>query len=148
MTLAVGLTDGLGLDGDRCIRVIPRHLQVSVCPQGEEYLGRYTPWVGTPPRQVHPQAGPPRQVPPGQVPPTGRYTPCRQVHTPQAGTPPKQVPPRQAPSPRQVHPPITVHTGIRSTSGRYASHWNAFLFGISSYYFTCTLVIQCLFIYK
>ena len=23
---AVGLTDGLGLDGDRCIRVIPRHL--------------------------------------------------------------------------------------------------------------------------
>ena len=27
MNAAVGLMDGLGLDGDRCIRVIPRHLQ-------------------------------------------------------------------------------------------------------------------------
>ena len=27
-------------------------------------------------------------------------------------------------------PPRTVHAGIRSTSGRYASHWNAFLFRI------------------
>ena len=26
MRAAVGLTDGLGLDGDRCIRVIPRHI--------------------------------------------------------------------------------------------------------------------------
>ena len=26
MTAAVGLTDGLGLDSDRCIRVIPRHI--------------------------------------------------------------------------------------------------------------------------
>ena len=26
MNAAVGLMDGLGLDGDRCIRVIPRHL--------------------------------------------------------------------------------------------------------------------------
>ena len=25
MNVAVGLMDGLGLDGDRCIRVIPRH---------------------------------------------------------------------------------------------------------------------------
>ena len=47
--------------------------QVSVCPQGG-YLGRYPPpppRAGTPPGQVHPQAGTP---PPGQVPP-GRYTP-------------------------------------------------------------------------
>ena len=28
MNAAVGLMDGLGLDGDRCIRVIPRHIQV------------------------------------------------------------------------------------------------------------------------
>ena len=28
MNAAVGLMDGLGLDGDRCIRVIPRHLDV------------------------------------------------------------------------------------------------------------------------
>ena len=31
-------------------------------------------------------------------------------------------------TPRQVHPPATVHAGIRSTSGWYASHCNAFLF--------------------
>ena len=29
----------------------------------------------------------------------------------------------------QVHPPA-VCAGIRSTSGRYASHWNAFLFSL------------------
>ena len=26
MNAAVGLMDGLGLDGDRCIRMIPRHI--------------------------------------------------------------------------------------------------------------------------
>ena len=45
----------------------------------------------------------------GQVPP-GRYTPG-QVHPPG----------RYSPSP-------SVHAWIRSTSGRYASYWNAFLF--------------------
>ena len=30
MRVAVGLTDGLGLDGDRCIRVIPQHLPFSM----------------------------------------------------------------------------------------------------------------------
>ena len=35
------------------------------------------------------------------------------IHTPPGQTPPGQTPP--------------VHAGIRSTSGRYASHWNAFL---------------------
>ena len=69
-------------------------------------LGRYTssPPGQVPPRQVHPLAGtPPRQVhPPGQI------------HTPQAGTPPM------------------VHAGIRSTSGRYASYWNAFLLSLNS----------------
>ena len=33
--------------------------------------------------------------------------------------------------PGQVHPPATVHAGIRSTSGWYASHWNAFLLNIN-----------------
>ena len=37
MNVAVGLMDGLGLDGDWCIRVIPRHLE-----------GGYTPSEGTP----------------------------------------------------------------------------------------------------
>ena len=38
--------------------------------------------------------------------------------SPRAGTPPWAGTP----------PPATVYTGIRSKSGRYASHWNAFLF--------------------
>ena len=98
-------------------------------------LGRYIPQVGTP-RQVHPP---------------GRYTlpagtPPRQVHPLWAGTPPRQVHPqagtlhsrytllgryiplgrytRQASTP----PPPAMHVGIRSTSGWYASYWNAFLF--------------------
>ena len=55
---------------------------------------------------------PPGRYTPGQVHPTGRYTP-------RAGTPPGQA----------------VHAGIRSTSGRYASHWNAFLFKVNAYPF-------------
>ena len=54
-------------------------------------------------------------TPPGRYIPLGKYTPG-QVH-PQAGT-----------SLAQVHPLATVHAGIWSTSGRYASHWNAFLY--------------------
>ena len=45
-------------------------------------------------------------------------------------TPPGQIPPRQTPRSRPLWtftPPCAVHAGIRSTSGRYASHWNAFL---------------------
>ena len=37
-------------------------------------------------------------------------------------TPPGQTPPVQTP------PSCTVHARMRSTSGRYASHWNVFLF--------------------
>ena len=63
--------------------------------------GSYTPLAGTPPGRYTPPA---RQVPPGQVhphtgTPLGRYTPA----------------------------PHTVHAGIRSTSGWYASHWNTIL---------------------
>ena len=59
-------------------------LHVSVCPQGE-YLGRYTPWAGTPWAGIHPpgQVHPPGRYPPGQVhtpPPRARYIP-------RAGTP-------------------------------------------------------------
>ena len=64
--------------------------------------GRYTPRAGTPPGQVHPL---------GQVHPPGQVPSSRQVHPPRAGTPPR-----------------AVHAGIRSTSGRYASYWNAFLY--------------------
>ena len=54
--------------------------------------------------------------PPGRH-PLGRHPPGRH---PPGQTPPGQTPPRQT-------PPCPVHAGIRSTSGRYASHWNAFL---------------------
>ena len=78
-------------------------------------LGRYIPLLvqvhpqeGTPlPEQVHPQAG----TPPGQV-------------HPLAGTPPGRYTPRRV----GTHPrPPAVHAGIRSTSGQYASYWNAYL---------------------
>ena len=49
----------------------------------------------------------PGQVPPGQVHPLGRYTP------------------------RADAPPSAVHAEILSTSGQYASYWNAFLFTLA-----------------
>ena len=48
--------------------------------------------------------------------------------TPQADTPPGRH------HPGQTHPPHPVHAGIRSKSGRYASHWNAFLSSICSFF--------------
>ena len=73
---------------------------------GGEYLGRYTPWAGTPlppsrytPGQVHPH---PQQV--HSCPPAG--TP------PWAGTsPPGKVHPQQIHPPGQVQPPGAVHAG-------------------------------------
>ena len=77
------------------------------------------------PGQVAPQAG----TPPLAGTPPGRYTP-------QAGTLPGHYTPQQVHPPRKVHPragrpPRTVHAGIRSTSGRYTSHWNAFLLNLN-----------------
>ena len=100
-------------------------------------------------------------------------TPRDQAGTPpdQAGTPQDQTPPRtrQEPPPgpgrnppgtkhhplwtRQEppgtrHPPGTADSGIRSTFGRYASYWNAFLFGSAVWgcagmYWVCSVSIQC-----
>ena len=69
------------------------------------------------------QGGTPNRYSPLQVHPPGRY--------PQAGTPPSRYTPRQVHTlgrytRRQVHLPA-MHAGIQSTSGRYASYWNAFL---------------------
>ena len=118
-------------------------LQACVCPQVHSRT-RYTPWAGTPPRpgthplsgtrytpqtrytlgpgtppgQVHPQAGPPL----GRSTPQTRYTPplWDQVHpldqvppgtryTPWAGPPPGRS------TPGQVHPPDQVHTPLSGT---------------------------------
>ena len=53
---------------------------------------------------------------------------------------PGQTPPRET-------PPWAVHAEIWSTSGRYASHWNAFLSLMFSVYslifFTCALIFLC-----
>ena len=38
------------------------------------------------------------------------------------------VPPWEQTPPRSRHPPREADSSIRSTSGRYASYWNAFLF--------------------
>ena len=110
--------------------------QVFVCPRGGGGLPHcmlgYTPrqvhprastpsWTGTSPGQVHRpvQIHPPRQVqPPGKTPPPSQcmlgYTPFCPVH---AG----------------IHTPrlCAMHAWIRSTSGPYAFHWNAFLFSIT-----------------
>ena len=74
----------------------------------------------------------------GSSPPLGRHSDPSPGQTPAPGkTPPGQTPPwadiaredtppGQTTTPRQT-PPSPVHTGTRSTSGRYASYWNVFL---------------------
>ena len=75
-----------------------------------------------PPGQTHPRADTPQeQTPPGQTPP-GADTP------PRADTPQSRHPPG-ADTPQEQTPPWEADSGIRSMSGRYASYWNAFLFG-------------------
>ena len=59
--------------------------------------------------------------PPARPPPRAE-TPLADTHLPWADTP-------QAGTPWQT-PPYAVHAGIWSTSGRYTSRWNAFLFSI------------------
>ena len=48
MNAAVSLMDGLGLDGDRCIRVIPRHppfsMKEEALPVCKETIVRNIPW--------------------------------------------------------------------------------------------------------
>ena len=89
-------------------------LQECVCPQGGRVSASVHAGMPDPPDQAD---TPPR---PGRPPPDQADTPPRPGrHTPpdKADTPPDQAdtPPREADS------------SIRSTSGRYASYWNAFL---------------------
>ena len=111
-------------------------LQVCVCPRGGGCLPQCMLGCHTPPGPGRPpwdQADPPpdQADPPGtrQTPPRTRQTPPDQADTPQdqADTPPG--PGRHPPGPGR-HPPSPreADSSIRSTSGRYASYWNAFLF--------------------
>ena len=66
-----------------------------------------------------------------QIPlPQSRHPTSR--HPPGADTPPEQTLPIQQTAPEQTPPPsrhpLEADSGIRSTSGRYASYWNAFLY--------------------
>ena len=65
---------------------------------------------------------PPEQTPPGADPPWDQ-TPLG------ADTPPprEQTHPPGSRHPRSRHPPRETDSSIRSTNGRYASYWNAFL---------------------
>ena len=85
---------------------------------------RHTPWTRhTPPDQASSRPG----TPPDQAPPPGPGTPG--PGTPQTRHSPTP-PPGQACTPLTRHPPrCRACLEIRSTRGRYASYWNAILFG-------------------
>ena len=89
-------------------------LQVCVCPQGGRVSASVHAGMPDPPDQADPPGT--GRHPPGP----GRHPPD-QADTPGPGRPP--TPPRN----RQT-PPQEEDSSIRSTSGRYASYWNAFLF--------------------
>ena len=66
-----------------------------------------------------------------QHPPDQTHTPPNRQQTPQGSdNPPADTPRDQTPPPRAdtLPPPKEADSTIRSTSGRYASYWNAFLF--------------------
>ena len=100
-----------------------------------------SPWEQTPPgADTHQEQTPPRadtlqeQTPPQSRHPLGADTP--KTDPPRANIHPlEQTPPRSRHSPpgKQTPPKPPSRKadyGIRSTSGRYASYWNAFLFSI------------------
>ena len=86
-------------------------------------------WDTTPPRsrQTHWEQTPPEQTPQEQTsppPPGSRHSP-RSRHS-QEQTPPRKRQPLRS-RPPGSRPPAEADS-IRSTSGLYASYWNAFLF--------------------
>ena len=92
--------------------------------------GRTPPGQGEPPRQGEPpwQGEPPpppgRENPPGPGrTPRARENPLRRGRTPQQG----ESPCRENPPWAGRTPPQEADSSIRSTSGLYASYWNAFL---------------------
>ena len=93
-----------------------------------------------PPRTRHP---PRSRYPPPRANPPGPGAPSRTRHPPGADSPPRHPPDHAPPrsrhpqsrlplepgTPPSRHPPALreADSSIRSTSGRYASYWNAFL---------------------
>ena len=68
---------------------------------------------------------PSRHPPPGLAPPQEQTPPREQTHPPGADTPPPKT--RHSPPGADTPHPREADSSIRSTSGRYASYWNAFL---------------------
>ena len=99
-----------------------------------------TPLRSRPPRPGTPQDQAPPQTrhPPGPGPPwtrpLQRQTPPRSRHLPDQAPSLDQAPPQTRP------PSPEADCNIRSTSGRYASYWNAFLYHEVMIYF-CTIVV-------
>ena len=76
--------------------------------------------------------------PPGGRPPKTRHPPGPDPHPPKADHhPPGTRPPQKQtpPSREQTPPPREANSSIRSTSGRYASYWNAYLYCLSFSFF-------------
>ena len=105
-----------------------------------------TPWSRHPPEQTSPGADTPREQTAalGADTPQSRHTPPEQTpleHPPGADTSPgADTPPGSRPP-----PPREADSSIRSTSGRYASYWNALLFIFQThptYAFEQTLYLQ------
>ena len=91
------------------------HLGADTPPEQTPHpLGADTPWSRHPPGADTPPPTPQEQTPLGADTPPGADTSPEQTHTP-----PEQTPPP---------PPRKTYSSIRSTSGRYAFYWNAFLF--------------------
>ena len=87
------------------------------CPQGESACWDTPPWdQAPPPRSRHP---------PGADTPPGPDTPRTRHHPPRADPPGPDTPhpPGADPLPHRE-----ADCSMRSTSSRYASYWNAFLF--------------------
>ena len=84
-------------------------------------------WDNTPPGADTPLEQTPS---PGADPPWSRHPRSR---PPRSRHPTEQTPPEQTPFGADIPlglstPPREADSGIRSTSGQYASYWNAFLF--------------------
>ena len=90
---------------------LPRQTSPRQTPQGRHPQGRH-PLDRLPSRQTSPWTHPPTQCMLG-------YTPPAQCMLGYTHTLPSAC--------WDTHTPCPVHAGIRITSGRYASHWYAFL---------------------
>ena len=124
-------------------------VHAGIHPPGSRYPSEQTPpkeqtpsWSRHPPEQTppradtsigsrHPPSRPPRaDTPPGSRAPQGADTSQSRhplgADTPQSRHPPEQTPPNQTP-PLGADTPPEADSGLQSTSGRYASYWNAFL---------------------